>query len=111
VLGGRAMAIVYTRGEMEAYIHLAVEAARDLRGAKRNFCEVLGARVEPKMIEKHASVQENGLAQRPKHREETLQPRCFDVVAQDRVDRPWAVAAGRLVIDARPWLTFKGILR
>jgi carbamoyl-phosphate synthase large subunit len=29
VLGGRAMAIVYTRGEMEAYIHLAVEAARD----------------------------------------------------------------------------------
>ena len=29
VLGGRAMAIVYSRSEMEAYIHLAVEAARD----------------------------------------------------------------------------------
>ncbi len=29
VLGGRAMTIAYTRGELEAYVHLAVEAARD----------------------------------------------------------------------------------
>ena len=29
VLGGRAMTIAYTRAELEAYIHLAVEAARD----------------------------------------------------------------------------------
>jgi carbamoyl-phosphate synthase large subunit len=29
VLGGRAMTIAYTRAELEAYVHLAVEAARD----------------------------------------------------------------------------------
>ena len=29
VLGGRAMMIAYTRAELEAYVHLAVEAARD----------------------------------------------------------------------------------
>ena len=29
VLGGRAMMIAYTRAELESYIHLAVEAARD----------------------------------------------------------------------------------